>query len=85
MADEGEEPFRGLPNPLECGRYHSLRVCEQGLPPELVKSAWTDEGTVMGVRHRELPRFGVQFHPESILTPAGDRLLARFLMLCGEL
>jgi anthranilate synthase/aminodeoxychorismate synthase-like glutamine amidotransferase len=81
---DGGEPFRDLPNPLTCGRYHSLRAGAD-LPKELVRTAWTDDGTLMGVRHRELPRYGVQFHPESILTPDGDRLLARFLRSCGEL
>ena len=81
---DGAEPFRGLPNPLKVGRYHSLRARADGLPDELVRTAWTEDGTVMGVRHRELPRFGVQFHPESILTADGDRLMARFLKLCGE-
>ncbi|MEZ4416307.1 MAG: aminodeoxychorismate/anthranilate synthase component II [Gemmatimonadota bacterium] len=71
--------FEGLPNPFEAGRYHSLAVAE---PPEesgLVVSAYTSDGEVMGVRHRQLPIEGVQFHPESILTPEGGRLLKNFL------
>jgi len=75
--------FAGLANPFLAGRYHSLRAKRATLPSELVLSAWTADGLVMGVRHRSLPRYGVQFHPESILTPEGVRLLARFLDLAG--
>ncbi|MCZ6663404.1 MAG: aminodeoxychorismate/anthranilate synthase component II [Actinobacteria bacterium] len=73
--------FQGLPNPFPAGRYHSLAVAEVGLGPDLMISAYTSEGEIMGVRHRELPIEGVQFHPESILTPTGDRLLQNFLDL----
>ena len=66
----------GLPNPLEVGRYHSLRV---EAPDLLEVTAWTEDGVVMGVRHPELPVEGVQFHPESILTPEGKGLLRNFL------
>ena len=76
--------FRELPNPFAAGRYHSLRARRDALPGELELTAWTQEGLVMGVRHRKLPRHGVQFHPESILTPQGIRLLAAFLALAGE-
>ncbi len=76
---DGHGLFRGLPNPFEAGRYHSLCVSEEGLQPELVISAWSAEGEVMGLRHRALPVEGVQFHPESVLTPRGTRLLANFL------
>ncbi|MSR61689.1 MAG: aminodeoxychorismate/anthranilate synthase component II [Planctomycetes bacterium] len=78
---DGRGIFRGLPNPLVAGRYHSLCVSERGLAPELEISAWTAEGEVMGLRHRTLPIEGVQFHPESVLTPRGARLLAGFLAL----
>jgi anthranilate synthase/aminodeoxychorismate synthase-like glutamine amidotransferase len=71
--------FRGVPRPLVAGRYHSLVVAERGLPGELVVSARTRSGIVMALRHRTLPVFGVQFHPESILTPAGQTLLRNFL------
>ena len=81
---DGEGLFRGLPNPFACGRYHSLRARSDRLPPELERVAWTEDGIVMGVRHKELPRFGVQFHPESILTPDGPRLVAHFLSQCRE-
>ncbi|MFL5309100.1 MAG: anthranilate synthase component II [Myxococcales bacterium] len=71
--------FRGMPRPLLAGRYHSLVVAERGLPRELVVSARTRDGIVMAIRHRTLPVFGVQFHPESILTPDGQTLLRNFL------
>ena len=74
---DGRTIFRGLPSPLEVGRYHSL-IAEPALPAALEQSASAD-GVVMAVRHRELPAEGVQFHPESILTPQGRRLLANFL------
>lgn len=80
----GDELFRDLPNPFEAGRYHSLRAKRDALPFELTLTAWTADGLVMGVRHVKYPRFGVQFHPESILSPHGDRILARFLALAGE-
>lgn len=76
---DGRAPFEGLPNPFPAGRYHSLRARADDLPARLELAAWTPEGLVMGVRERERPRFGVQFHPESILTPDGPRLLASFL------
>jgi anthranilate synthase/aminodeoxychorismate synthase-like glutamine amidotransferase len=73
--------FAGLPNPFHAGRYHSLAVSEVGLPGDLVISAYTSDGEIMGVRHRSLPVEGVQFHPESVLTPLGDRLVANFLAM----
>jgi anthranilate synthase/aminodeoxychorismate synthase-like glutamine amidotransferase len=71
--------FRGMSQPLLAGRYHSLVVAERGLPRELEVSARTRDGIVMALRHRSLPVFGVQFHPESILTPDGQTLLRNFL------
>ncbi|MEE9178039.1 MAG: aminodeoxychorismate/anthranilate synthase component II [Acidimicrobiia bacterium] len=71
--------FEGLSNPFPAGRYHSLAVDEEGLGSDLMISAYTSEGEIMGVRHRGLPLEGVQFHPESLLTPVGDRLLHNFL------
>lgn len=71
--------FRGLPNPFEATRYHSLIVREKGLPKDLEISAHTSEGEIMGLRHRTLPVRGVQFHPESIMTKAGKQLLQNFL------
>ena len=73
--------FAGLPNPFPAGRYHSLAVLEEGLPDTLAITAYTSDGEIMGVRHRRLPVEGIQFHPESVLTPLGERLLANFLDL----
>jgi anthranilate synthase component 2 len=70
--------FANLPDPFEATRYHSL-IVEEPLPAELEVSAWTADGEVMGLRHREHPLEGVQFHPESILTVEGKRLLENFL------
>ncbi|MCB1032300.1 MAG: aminodeoxychorismate/anthranilate synthase component II [Acidobacteria bacterium] len=77
-----EGPFEGLPNPFEATRYHSLVVREESLPTELEPLAWSEDGTLMGMRHRRLPYWGVQFHPESILTASGPGLLANFLKVC---
>ncbi|MCW2921456.1 MAG: putative glutamine amidotransferase [Thermoleophilia bacterium] len=71
--------FAGLPQHFDAGRYHSLVVDEATLPTELVATAHTDDGVLMGLRHREQRVSGVQFHPESILTPEGPRLLQNFL------
>jgi anthranilate synthase component 2 len=71
--------FHGLPNPLTATRYHSLVIDKKNLPACLEVTAWTDDGEIMGVRHRDLPVEGVQFHPESILTDKGHELLANFL------
>ena len=73
--------FEGLPNPFEATRYHSLAVAREGLPDTLVVTAETEDGEIMGMRHREHPVFGVQFHPESILTVHGKALLANFLRI----
>jgi len=81
-AGEPGELFAGLPNPFEATRYHSLEVREGTLPTELEPVAWSDDGTLMGLRHRALPYWGVQFHPESILTSSGPRLLSNFLSFC---
>lgn len=78
---DGRTVFEGLPSPFPAGRYHSLAVPEDSLPAELMISAFTSEGEIMGLRHRELALEGVQFHPESILTPEGDHLLKNFLEL----
>ena len=69
----------GLPNPFSAIRYHSLAVAPEGLPGCLEVTAWTDDGTVMGLRHRQHPVEGVQFHPESFMTPVGKDLLRNFL------
>ena len=70
--------FRGMKNPFPAGRYHSLSVVRDVLPSDLIVDAWTDDGEVMGMHHVEHPTFGVQFHPESVLTPSGKRLLRNF-------
>lgn len=75
--------FEGLPNPLEATRYHSLIVDRSSVPAELEITAETDDGVVMGLRHRELMVEGVQFHPESVLTVAGHDLMQRFLDRCA--
>jgi len=79
---DGQGVFAGLPNPFEATRYHSLIVAADSVPDALVVSAWTDDGTVMGLRHREHPTTeGVQFHPESILTVGGHDLVANWLQM----
>ena len=75
--------FTGLPNPLEATRYHSLVIDRDSMPACLEVTAETDDGTVMGVRHREFDVEGVQFHPESVLTAAGHEMLANFLARCA--
>jgi anthranilate synthase/aminodeoxychorismate synthase-like glutamine amidotransferase len=78
---DGRTLYAGLANPFAAGRYHSLCVTDEGLPQELAVSAYTSAGEIMGLRHATLPVEGVQFHPESVLTPEGERLLANFLDL----
>ncbi len=75
--------MNGLPSPFEAGRYHSLVVEESSLPSCLVKTAWTDDGLIMGLEHKDWPLMGVQFHPESILTKTGYSIIANFLNSCG--
>ena len=79
VLHDGRSLFAGAPRPLFAGRYHSLILEEESLPEELEVTARTRDGVVMAVRHRTLPVFGVQFHPESILTPDGQTLLRNFL------
>ena len=76
--------FEGLPNPFEATRYHSLEVRQEDLPAVLEPLAWSDDGALMGMRHRRRPYWGVQFHPESVLTADGARLIDNFLRLCAE-
>jgi anthranilate synthase/aminodeoxychorismate synthase-like glutamine amidotransferase len=73
--------YAGLSQPFEVGRYHSLCADKDTLPDELELTASTERGEIMGVRHRSLPLEGVQFHPESVLTPEGDQLLANFMRM----
>jgi anthranilate synthase component 2 len=84
ILHDGSGVFAGLPNPFEATRYHSLIVERASLPAELAITAWTEDGTIMGLRHRELDVEGVQFHPESILTGSGKDLLANFLARTGR-
>ena len=79
VTHDGQSVFRGLPSPFQATRYHSLVVDRESLPTELEVNAWTEDGTVMGLRHRQHPLAGVQFHPEAILTEYGHELLANFL------
>jgi len=81
---DGRTIYRGLSDPFEAGRYHSLIVAEEGLPTELEISSRTQAGEIMGVRHKSLPIEGVQFHPESILTPEGEKLLANFVAMTSS-
>jgi anthranilate synthase/aminodeoxychorismate synthase-like glutamine amidotransferase len=85
VSHSGTGVFAGLPNPFEATRYHSLVVERESLPDSLEITAETADGVIMGLRHRQLAVEGVQFHPESILTPAGPGLLANFLAAAGAL
>jgi len=79
VKHDGETIFVGLSNPLEVGRYHSLCAEQETLPDDLIVTAQTERGEIMGVRHKTLQIEGVQFHPESVLTPEGDNLMASFM------
>jgi anthranilate synthase component 2 len=83
ISHDGTGIYAGLPNPFLATRYHSLVVEEDSIPEDFEITSRSDDGVVMGVRHRTLPVEGVQFHPESILTTAGPALLANFLQECG--
>jgi anthranilate synthase/aminodeoxychorismate synthase-like glutamine amidotransferase len=80
----GEGVFAGLPSPFIATRYHSLTIQEGSVPEELQVTARSEDGTIMGVKHRDLPIEGVQFHPESVLTEEGPRLLKNFLAWVSE-
>jgi anthranilate synthase component II len=82
ILHDGRELFSGLPNPFLATRYHSLVVKRSTLPECLEVTAWVENGEIMGMRHRELPLWGVQFHPESILTEGGMDILRNFLEMC---
>jgi para-aminobenzoate synthetase component 2 len=84
VTHEGRGVFTGLPSPYTATRYHSLAVERDTVPEELEITAWTGSGVIMGLRHRELPVEGVQFHPESVLTEWGHRMLANWLDVCGD-
>lgn len=80
----GQGVLAGLPNPFTATRYHSLAVVPQTVPAELEVTSTTDTGVIMSIRHREFAVEGVQFHPESVLTEGGHRLLANWLEICGD-
>jgi len=81
ISHQGTDVFAGLPSPFEATRYHSLILDRATMPETLMATAWTEDGLVMGLRHRTLPVFGVQFHPESIASQHGHDLLANFLAI----
>ena len=83
MRHDGAGVFKGLTNPFEATRYHSLMIARDSVPAALTVTTETDDGLVMGLRHNSLPIHGVQFHPESIASQNGHRLLANFLALAG--
>lgn len=84
ILHKGRGLFAGLDNPFEATRYHSLIVEKEGLPEALEPVAWTPEGELMGLKHRDHETWGVQFHPESVLTAQGMRLIENFLTLCRQ-
>ena len=84
VRHDGEGVLAGLPSPFTATRYHSLAVVADTVPDELEVTGTTDSGVVMALQHRELPLYGVQFHPESVLTEGGHRLLANWLEVCGD-
>ena len=84
ITNDGRTIFKGLPNPFVAGRYHSLIVERDSLPDCFEISAETEAGEIMGIRHKEYPVEGVQFHPESVLTPNGKRVLKNFLTVFDE-
>jgi para-aminobenzoate synthetase component 2 len=84
VRHDGTGVFAGLPSPLTATRYHSLAIEPDTLPAEYRVTAWTESGVIMGIRHRELAVESVQFHPESVLTQGGHRMLANWLAECGD-
>ena len=80
VTADGESVYQGIPSPFQAMRYHSLAVSREHLPPCLTITAEAEDGEIMGIRHREHPTEGIQFHPESIMTPVGKRLLRNFLV-----
>jgi anthranilate synthase component 2 len=81
VAHTGQGLYAGLKNPFIAGRYHSLAIAREGLPVELLVEATGADGEIMGIKHQAHPTYGIQFHPESVLTPSGKRLLRNFLDL----
>jgi anthranilate synthase component 2 len=82
---DGKYIFKNLDSrPLKAMRYHSLAIERESLPPELIITAETEDGEIMGIRHKDMPIYGIQFHPESIMTPTGKRILRNFLKLAAK-
>ena len=81
VAHDGKGLYAGLKNPFIAGRYHSLAVARESLPAELLVEAQGEDSEIMGIKHQTYPTYGIQFHPESVLTPSGKRLLRNFLDL----
>jgi len=84
VRHEGGALYKGRENPLVAGRYHSLAVQQASVPEDLVPDAWSEDDEIMGFHHRTHPTCGVQFHPESVLTPDGNKLLENFLTLAAQ-
>ena len=84
VLHDGTGVLAGLPSPFTATRYHSLAIDPATMPDELVANGVTESGVIMAVRHRDLPLHGVQFHPESVLTQGGHRMLANWLSVCGD-
>lgn len=85
VFNDGKTIFKGIPNPFKAGRYHSLIIEKKTLPNDFEISAYTEEDEIMGIRHKNYPMEGIQFHPESILTPQGKRMIKNFLdQVCGH-
>lgn len=85
VSHDKSDLYRGIKNPFPAGRYHSLAVLRETLPPEFIVDAESEDGEIMGMHHVSMKLYGVQFHPESVLTPSGKRLLRNFLLITGEI
>lgn len=85
VTHDKSDLYRGIKNPFPAGRYHSLSVIRKTLPDAFVIDAESEDGEIMGMHHKSCKLYGVQFHPESVLTPSGKRLLRNFLLLTGEI
>jgi anthranilate synthase component II len=84
VRHDGQGLYKGMGNPFQAGRYHSLAVLKETLPPELIADAFSEDDEIMGMRHATHPTYGVQFHPESVLTPSGKKLLKNFLEIVTQ-
>ncbi len=84
VRHDGQGIFKGMGNPFQAGRYHSLAILKETLPSELIANAFSEDDEIMGIHHLTHPTYGVQFHPESVLTPTGKRLMRNFLDIVAE-